>query len=96
MRFIKYTSKGNTVGLEEDIESYWELNSEGYITRSIEVLPDGNLLKYSEVHDADSFGQLPEGITSEENLTDKSFGDCLKITNLEFEDIWSKKSKNLD
>lgn len=96
MKFIKYLSEGNSVGLENDIESYWEINEHGFITRSIDVIKNGDLLKYSENHSADSFGQLPEGRISVGNLNDRSFGKCIQITDNEFESIWLKKSINLD
>ena len=96
MMFIKYLSEGNSVGLEFDIESYWEINELGYVTRCVEVINDGDLLKYSEEHLADSYGQLPEGKITGDNLNDKSFGNCIQITDNEFESIWLKKSINLD
>jgi len=96
MKFIKYLSEGNSVGLENDIESYWEIDVNGYITRSIDIIKNGDLLKYSASHSADSFGQLPEGKVSEVNLNDQSFGKCLNISTEEFESIWLLKSINHD
>ena len=94
MKFIKYSSKGNTVGLEENIVSYWELDQEGYIVRCIEERETGEYLKYSEFHEADSYGQLPEGITTEENLKDLTYGSCVRLTKKQFEYLWSKKAIN--
>ncbi len=96
MKFIKYISNGNTVGLENSIESYWELNKEGYIVRSIDMIENGDVLKYSEDHVADSYGQLPEGVITEDNLKDKRFGTCVYISMSEFDKLWSKKSINYD
>lgn len=94
MKFIKYSSKGNTVGLEENILSYWELDQEGYIVRCIEELETGEYLKYSESHEADSYGQLPEGITTEDNLGDKKYGSCVRLTKNQFEKLWLKMAIN--
>ena len=96
MRFVRYQSKGNSVGLEEDIDDYWEIDSDGYVTRSINVLPDGTRLKYDRTHDADWFGVLPEGVITEENLQDKSWGTIMWLTLQEFEAKWSEKGKNRD
>jgi hypothetical protein len=95
MRYIRYLSRGNTQGLDQGIESYWELDDEGYIVRSVDLLKNGDLLKYSEKHLADSFGQLPEGRTTQDNLDDKSFGSCIRLTKNEFEKVWERKAANL-
>lgn len=94
MKFIKYISNGNNVGLENSIESYWELNKEGFIVRSIDIIENGDVLKYSEDHVADSYGQLPEGVITEDNLKDKRFGTCVYITMAEFDSLWNKTSIN--
>ena len=96
MKYIRYTSKGNTVGLEEDIISFWEIASDGYIKRNIEILSDGNRLKYSEHHAADTMGQLPEGIVTEENLQDRSYGESLEIDSNLFEAEWTKEAINFN
>ena len=94
MRYVKYLSKGNTQGLEQNIESYWEIDREGHFSRSIEKLEDGTLLKYSEEREADSFGQLPEGKVTEENLTDNTFGIIVNLTKNEFEAVWVQEALN--
>ena len=96
MKFVRYQSVGNSVGLESDIDDYWEIDSEGYVVRSICVLPDGTLLKYDQAHDADQFGQLPEGVVTEENLQDASYGKITRLTLQDFEAKWSEKAKNHD
>lgn len=96
MRFIKYSSIGNTVGLEENIVSYWELDAKGYVVRCIEELETGEYLKYSNDHEADSYGQLPEGITTEENLNDLRYGIYKTIEKKDFEKIWLRKAINFN
>ncbi|MCG7496416.1 hypothetical protein MHO82_06045 [Vibrio sp. Of7-15] len=96
MKFIKYTSKGNSVGLDDNIESYWEIDAQGYIARCIEIKPNGDVLKYCETHESDSYGQLPEGVMTKENLNDKSFGVCIALNSTEFEAIWARKAVNFN
>jgi len=96
MKYIKYLSLGNTVGLDNDIESYWEIDDDGYIVRSVDVLSNGQRLKYSESHQSDTYGQLPEGVTTEENLQDPSYGLCSTLEQCEFESAWLIKTVNLN
>lgn len=94
MRHYRYESKGNTQGLEEDIDCYWEIDEEGFIIRSVEVLNNKTLLKYSKQHEADSMGQLPEGQITQDNLNDSSFGVCTRMSKGQFEKIWGKNASN--
>ncbi|MGC9402975.1 hypothetical protein ACP43V_11035 [Vibrio genomosp. F10 str. 9ZC157] len=94
MKYIKYLSLGNTVGLDNEIESYWEIDSDGNILRSVDILPNGVRLKYSENHEADKHGQLPEGLITEDNLKDTSFGLCIELEKYVFELEWQAKSVN--
>jgi hypothetical protein len=94
MKYVRYKSIGNSVGLEEDIDDYWEIDPDGNVTRSICSQADGTQLKYDPSHDADSFGQLPEGIISEEHLQDASYGKISPLSLEEFELKWRQKAKN--
>jgi hypothetical protein len=94
MKHYRYESKGNTQGLEESIECYWEINDAGFIVRSLELLADKTILKYSEQHEADSMGQLPEGRVTEDNLNDGSFGICTRLSKSEFEKFWRQNAAN--
>ena len=94
MKYVKYKSLGNSVGLESNIECYWEIDEKNLVTRSVEKLSTGQLVKYSEEHSADSFGQLPEGIITESDLLDLSYGETIEIAAFEFENLWKKKTIN--
>jgi hypothetical protein len=94
MKYVRYESLGNTVGLENDINDYWEIGPDGFVERSINVQSDGSLLKYSRDHPADQFGALPEGAISKENLEDENCGKCTRLTASEFEFKWAQKAKN--
>ena len=94
MKHVRYTSSGNTVGLEETIDDYWEIADDGHVIRSINLQLDGSILKYDSSHDADSFGILPEGLIEDSMLTDVSLGKAIQISHSELESVWSKRSKN--
>ncbi|WP_395341247.1 hypothetical protein PN836_018780 [Ningiella sp. W23] len=94
MKYYKYESKGNSQGLEETIECYWEIDEADIIVRSIEVLNDKTILKYSEQHEADSMGQLPEGRVTHDDLNDSSFGICTRLSKDQFEKHWRKNAEN--
>ena len=82
------------MGLEEGIHDLYELDDDYEFTRSIHILPDGALITYDRHHEADEFGQLPEGPITEENLADKRFGTTVPIPKSDFEVMWNKKAKN--
>lgn len=94
MKYVRYQSVGNKVGLEETIDDYWELADDGYVLRSINVKSDSSILKYDEEHLADDFGQLPEGIITEENLKDRTYGKVTYISLSDFEKQWLSQAKN--
>jgi len=94
MKHVRYLSKGNSVGLEDDIEDYWEIDAAGYLERSVHVLPDGTLLKYDRRRAADEHGALPEGVVTAEYLADASYGQTSFISPEEFEAQWSRPAKN--
>jgi len=93
MKYVRYQSIGHTVGLKENIDDYWEIDATAHVTRSIHQQVDG-ILKYDVDFDADSFGQLPEGTISDENLNDPAYGQITSLTLSEFEMKWSEKAKN--
>ncbi len=94
MKYIKYNFTENTIGRDDYYISYWELDSDGYVIRSIEITKEGNLTKYDTEHEADQFGQLPEGTITDENLQNKSFGLATRISFDNFNSIWQKPAKN--
>ncbi|WP_063370756.1 hypothetical protein [Pseudoalteromonas luteoviolacea] len=96
MKFVKYSSKGNSIGLDDNIVSYWQINVQGEVIRSIEIQSNGELLKYLEEHQADSYGQLPEGIITNDNLNNQSYGTCEFLTESDFDKMWSKKAINFN
>lgn len=94
MKYIRYRSFGNTVGIEEGVDDYWEIDSGERVVRSVSVKSDGSHLKYDRVCDADQFGALPEGCVTDEMLADGSVGLCTVIGSDEFEAMWAKTAKN--
>ena len=94
MKHVRYQSGGNTVGITEVVDDFWEIADDGHVVRSVHFQPDGSVLKYDQKHDADHFGALPEGEMSEEMLQDRSVGAVTFISPAEFEVRWSQKAKN--
>ena len=96
MIFVKYSSSGNSVGLDDNINCYWQIDEQGEVIRSIDIQPNGEILKYSEEHIADSYGQLPEGVITTDNLNDQSYGICMFLTESDFDKVWSQKAINFN
>jgi hypothetical protein len=94
MKHVRYQSLGNTVGITEVVDDFWEIADDGHIVRSILLQPDGSVLKYDREHDADHLGVLPEGVITEEMLEDCSVGTVTLISQAEFETKWLLKAKN--
>lgn len=94
LKYIKYKSESNTVGLDEKIINYWSIDEEDFVTKSIDILSNGETLKYDEEHKVDEYSQLPEGQIKQANLDDKSYGICTEITQSEFQEIWIRPSLN--
>jgi len=94
MKHVRYQSIGNTVGIENTVDDFWEIADDGHVVRSVHLQPDGSLTKYDQEHDADRFGALPEGILTEEMLADSSLGKITFLSLDEFEAKWSLKAKN--
>lgn len=94
MKHVRYQSIGNIVGIESAVDDVWEIDDDGYVVRSVQILSDGSVLKYDRDHDADSFGVLPEGVITEEMLSDHSVGKITRISILDFEAKWALKAKN--
>ena len=94
MKHVRYQSGGNTIGLEYEIDDYWEIADDGYVARSIHVHPDGSRLKYDRQHAADRFGVLPEGIITDEMLADRTTGQTTLLTATEFDAQWAIRGKN--
>ncbi len=94
MKHVRYQSFGNTVGITEVVDDFWEIADDGHVSRSVHVQHDGSVLKYDQKHDADHLGALPEGVITEEMLADRSVGAVTPISPTEFEAKWSQKAKN--
>ncbi len=94
MKYVEYQSEGNTVGLEMDIVSFWEIDDDGCVVRSVDLQPDGTLLKYDQDNQADHLGQLPEGTITDANLADPRYGVCTVIAREAFESAWQADSLN--
>ncbi len=94
MRYARYQSIGNTVGIEVTVDDFWEIADDGFVVRSVHILPDGSVLKYDQAHAADSFGILPEGVITEEMLSDYSVGKITRVSVSDFGAKWALKAKN--
>lgn len=94
MKHVRYQSQGNTVGIEDGVDDYWEIGDDGYVVRSIHLQPDGSRLKYDRQHEADRLGALPEGVISDEMLADRTVGMITFITATEFNVEWKIRGKN--
>ena len=93
MKYVHYRSVGNTVGIDPNVEDYWEIDLDCYVTRSITILSDGARLKYDLINDADELGALPEGKITSDMLFDTSFGIATFISLAEFEAAWALTSE---
>ncbi|GDY10261.1 hypothetical protein LBMAG52_37490 [Planctomycetia bacterium] len=89
MLYRLYSSVGNSVGVDPYL-GYSEIGDDGYWSRYIEFLPDGLVLKYTETHDADSLGQLPEGLWDEAEALKDEYGVVAPITVELFELVWAR------
>jgi hypothetical protein len=94
MRHVRYRSLNNTVGLETNIHECWEIDSDGHVTRSITIFPNGERLRYDTERSADRLGQLPEGTITDEDLTDSTYGECAPMSLEQFEAEWEVPSVN--
>jgi hypothetical protein len=84
----------NSVGLDSTIHECWEINDDGYVLRSIAIFPNGERLKYDTERSADRLGQLPEGVITDEDLADPTYGECVPMSLAEFEAEWTIPSVN--
>ena len=94
MRYFRYRSKTNTVGLDSTLHECWEIDGDGFVLRSITIFPNGERLKYDTERSADRLGQLPEGAITDEDLTDPTYGECATMSLVEFEAEWKISSVN--
>ncbi len=93
MKHIRYQAIGNTVGIESAVDDFWEIADDGFVVRSVQILSDGTVLKYDQVHAADSFGILPEGVITEQMLADHSVGKVSRISLSGFESCGRQRRK---
>ena len=94
MKHVRYESVGNSVGIKEVVDDFWEIADDGYVVRSVHVQPDGSHLKYDREHDADRLGALPEGVITPEMLADRTLGKITFISLADFDAKWTMKAKN--
>ena len=83
-----YCSSGNTVGVHEYI-GVFEIDPSDHCTRYVEIKADGTVLRYDLNHDADAFGQLPEGRWEEIEASKQMYGTYIAISSSLFESVWS-------
>jgi hypothetical protein len=95
MFYYLYSSVGNSVDINEYL-GYFEIDSNKFWSRYLEIQSNGVTLKYSKVHSADSFGRLPEGVWNEVEASKSEYGILVPITSELFEAIWSKTICNND
>ena len=93
MKHYIYTSSGNTLGIEEYI-GFFEIGDDDYCRRYLEIRPTGEALKYTETHDSDSKGMLPEGKwnESDDDPRKAELGALRAISAELFEAIWKSIS----
>ena len=94
MKYVRYQSEGNTVGIEDGADDFWEIADDGYVSRSINLQSDGSRLKYDRQHEADKFGALPEGVITDEMLADRAVGKITFLTAAQFAAEWTIRGKN--
>ncbi len=94
MRHVRYRSLKNTVGLDTTIHECWEIDGDGYVTRLITIFPNGERLRYDTERSADHLGQLPDGIITDEDLTDPTYGECVPMSLEKFEAEWQIPAVN--
>lgn len=71
---------------------YWEVDGDGYFTRSMHVYDKGVVLRYDKKHAADPFGQLPEGPLLLEELEPEYRSALHEINAEEFNRMWKQGS----
>ena len=89
MLYRLYSSTSNSVGVDEYL-AFSEIDETGYCARYLEFLSDGVALRYTEAHEADSLGQLPEGLWDETEASKREYGVLSPITAELFEAVWAK------
>ena len=87
MRYFIYNATGNRHQIDAYIALY-EIADDGQFTRSIDILPSA-VLKYSQQHEADNFGQLPEGPWNDAEAVKPEYGSLSAITHSLFESAWN-------
>jgi hypothetical protein len=65
---------------------YFEVGTDRWITRQIEIYSNGNVLQYDKEHIGDQYGGL-----GDQALDEKCISSLLKIDQNEFEEIWHSR-----
>ena len=89
MLYRIYSSTGNTRGLENYV-AYFEVDTDGYFTRYLEINSNGLAYRYTRDHPADKFGALPEGVWEEAEASKAEFGMIAPITASLFAAVWAR------
>lgn len=89
MLYRIYSSTGNTHGLD-DYLGYFEIDLDGYFTRSLEIHSNGLAYRYTRDHPADEFGALPEGVWNETDASKAELGTLAPITASLFAAVWAR------
>ena len=89
MKYLFYSSTGNTLGLEEYI-AYLELDNTGHCVRYLELKSEDSILRYSTSHAADRHGQLPEGVWNSGDVLDSAYGVQGLLPRGVFEALWTR------
>lgn len=71
---------------------FWEVDQDGRFTRSVHAYDGGQCLRYDELHEADGFGQLPEGPLEPDEIDSEDRADLVEIDRATFELAWSSCS----
>lgn len=89
MLYRLYSSIGNTRGLKDHL-GYFEIDSDGYFTRYLEINGNGLAYRYTRDHLADAFGALPEGVWNEAEASKADLGTVAPITASLFAAVWAR------
>ncbi len=88
MKYLLSNTCKNTCGIDLFI-AYYEIDLEGYCARSLVFSSNGSVFRYTLEHEADQFGQLPEGIFEPSEYSKSVYGSTTEITAELFNTVWA-------